>query len=141
MKTQRFAIGLTVLNLFILMSILFRANSAAVPETAPVLRGRALELVDARGRVRAEIKVLPALPTVKMPDGTTGYPESVQLRLISSKGGPNVKLAASEDGAGLSLVAESEYVQTGYVQILSRDTNLPLVKLVTKDGREQVIKP
>jgi hypothetical protein len=141
MKTQRFAFGLTVLNLFILMSILFRANSAAMPETAPVLRGRALELVDARGRVRAEIKVLPALPTVKMPDGTTGYPESVQLRLISSKGGPNVKLAASEDGAGLSLVGESGSVQTGYVQILSRDTNLPFVKLVTKDGREQVIKP
>ena len=141
MKTQRFAIGLTVLNLFILMCILFRANSGAMPETAPVLRGRALELVDARGRVRAEIKVLPALPTVKMPDGTTGYPESVQLRLISSKGGPNVKLAASEDGAGLSLVGESGSVQTGYVQILSRDTNLPFVKLVTKDGREQVIKP
>ena len=141
MKTQRFAIGLTVLNLFILIGILFRANSAAMPETAPVLRGRALELVDARGRVRAEIKVLPALPTVKMPDGTTGYPESVQLRLISSKGGPNVKLAASEDGAGLSLVGESGSVQTGYVQILSRDTNLPFVKLVTNDGREQVIRP
>ena len=141
MKTQRFAIGLTVLNLLILMCILFRANSAAMPETAPVLRGRALELVDARGRVRAEIRVLPALPTVKMPDGTTGYPESVQLRLISSIGGPNVKLAASEDGAGLSLVGESGSVQTGYVQIISRGTNLPFVKLVTKDGREQVIRP
>ena len=141
MKTQRFAIGLTVLNLFILMSILFRAISATTPETAPVLRGRALELVDDRGRVRAEIKVLPALPTVKMPDGTTGYPESVQLRLISSKGGPNVKLAASEDGAGLTLVGESGYVQTGYVQILARGTNLPFVKVITNDGREQVLKP
>ena len=141
MKTQRFAIGLTVLNLFILMSILFRASSAATPDAAPVLRGRALELVDDRGRVRAEIKVLPALPTVKMPDGTTGYPESVQLRLISSKGGPNVKLAASEDGAGLSLVGESGYVQTGYVQILARGTNLPFVKVITNDGREQVLKP
>ena len=141
MKTQRFVISLTVLNLFILMSTLFRASSAATPEVAPVLRGRALELVDDHGRVRAEIKVLPALPAEKTPDGTTGYPESVQLRLISSKGGPNVKLAASEDGAGLSLVAESEYVQTGYVQILSKGTNLPFIKIVTKDGREQVMKP
>ena len=140
MKTQRFIISLTVLNLFILMSTLFRANSAATPEIAPVLRGRALELVDDHGRVRAEIKVLPALPAEKSPD-RNGYPESVQLRLISSRGGPNVKLAASEDGAGLSLVAESEYVQTGYVQILSKGTNLPFIKIVTKDGREQVMKP
>jgi hypothetical protein len=44
MKTQRFAIGLTVLNLFILMSTLFRANSATTSEAAPVLRGRALEM-------------------------------------------------------------------------------------------------
>ena len=64
---------------------------------------RALELIDDRGRVRAELKVFPALPTVKMPDGTIGYPESVMLRLIDSKGGPNVKLSASEDGSGLVL--------------------------------------
>jgi hypothetical protein len=29
-----------------------------------------------------EVKVLPAQPTLKMPDATTGYPEAVQLRLI-----------------------------------------------------------
>src|SRR5260370_35555311 len=103
MKTQRFAIGLTVLNLFILMFILFRANSGAMPETAAVLRGRALELGDARGRVRAAIKVLPALATVKMPDGTAGYPESVQLRLISWKGGPDAKLAGGEAAASLAM--------------------------------------
>jgi hypothetical protein len=141
MKTQRFVISLTVLNLFILMSTLFRASSSVTPDVPPVLRGRALELVDDHGRVRAEIKVIPALPAEKTPDGKTGYPESVQLRLISSKGGPNVKLAASEDGAGLDLVAESEYVQTGYVQILSRGTNLPFIKIATKNGREQVMKP
>src|SRR2546426_10422324 len=28
----------------------------------------------------------------KMPDGTTGYPETVLLRLLSSKGGPNIKI-------------------------------------------------
>ncbi len=136
MRIQRFAIVLTVINLLILMSALFRANSAATPEVVPVLRGRALELVDDRGQVRAEIKVLPAQPNFKMPDGTTGYPETVQLRLITSKNGPNVKLGTMEDGAGLVLGGES-----GYVQILSRGTNLPFVKLVTKDGREQVIKP
>src|SRR2546430_8324828 len=107
MKTQRLAIGLTVLNLFILMSSLFRANSAATPEIAPVLRGRGLEIVDEKGRVRAMIKVFPADPKVKMPDGTTGYPETVLLRLIDSKGAPNVKISATEDGSGLNLGGES----------------------------------
>src|ERR1044071_782466 len=98
MKTQRYAIALTVLNFLILMPVLFRANSAAVPEVAPVLRGGALEIVDDQGRVRAMIKVFPADPKVKMPDGTTGYPETVLFRLIDSKGAPNVKIAEIEGG-------------------------------------------
>jgi len=136
MKTQRFAIGLVVLNLFILMCTLFRAQSAAKPEVAPVLRCRELYLVDDAGRVRAELKVTPAQPKLKMPDGTTGFPESVLFRLISSTGSPHVKLGANEDGGGLVLGGEG-----GYVQILSRGTNVPFVKIVTKDGREQVMKP
>jgi hypothetical protein len=136
MTTQRLAIGLTVLNLAILVTILLRANSAPTPE-APVLRGRALEIVDDQGRVRAMIKVFPANPTVKMPDGTLGYPETVLLRLIDSKGAPNVKIAATEDGAVVSLVGESNPT---HVQVLARGTS-PSLKLVNKDGREQLIKP
>ena len=94
---------------------------------------RALELVDDRGRVRAEIKVLPAQPALKMPDGTVGYPETVQLRLIDSKGGPNVKLVATEDGSGLVLGGES-----AYVQILARG-GTPFLKVVNKDGRQRTI--
>jgi hypothetical protein len=137
MKTQRFAIVLTVLNLFVLMAALFRANSAATPDIAPVLRARALEIVDDQGRVRAMIKIFPADPKVKMPDGTTGYPETVLLRLIDSKGAPNVKIAATEDGSGVSLGGESNPT---HVQILARGTNTSL-KLVNKDGHEHVIKP
>jgi hypothetical protein len=142
MQTQRLLIGLTVINLLVLACAPFRAVSAAASEPAPVapavpdvLRARALELVDERGRVRAEIKVCPAQPDVKMPDGTRGYPESVLLRLIDSTNGPNVKLTATEDGAGLVLGGES-----GYVQLLSRGANPPFVKLVTKDGHERVVK-
>jgi hypothetical protein len=87
MKTQRLAIGLTVLNLVILMSALLRANSAPTPELGRVLRGRALEIVDDQGCVRAMIRVFPVSPTAKMPDGTRGYPETVLLRLINSLGG------------------------------------------------------
>jgi hypothetical protein len=71
MKTQRFAIGLTVLNLFVLMFLLFRNDSSANSQIAPVLRGRAIEIVDDRGRVRAMIKVLPPSPDIKLSDGTT----------------------------------------------------------------------
>ena len=85
--------------------------------------------------MRAEIKVLPAQPALKMPDGTTGYPETVQLRLISSQGSPHVKLVTTEDGSGLVLGAEK-----GYTQLLSRGTD-PFIKIVTKDGRERTIKP
>src|SRR3954469_15940992 len=128
MKTQRFAIGLTVLNLFILMSALFRANSATTPDLPPVLRIRGLELVDDQGRVRAMLKVFPANPEVKMPDGTMGYPETVLLRLIDSKGRPNVKIAATEDGSGMSLGGESDPT---HVQILARGTNTSMT-LVNK---------
>ncbi len=137
MKTQRFAIGLTVLNLVILLFALPRANSAPSSEIAPVLRGRGLEIVDEQGRVRAMIKVFPASPTAKMPDGTVGYPETVLLRLIDSKGSPHIKIAATEDGSALSFGGESNPT---HVQILARGTSTSL-KLVNKDGREQLIKP
>ena len=135
MKIQRVLIALTVLNLALLVFLLAQIRPAIALEVAPLLRGRALEIVDDQGRVRAEIKVLPAQPTLKMPDGTTGYPETVLLRLITSKGGPNVKVSTIEDGSGIVLGGEK-----GYTQLLSRGHD-PFIKIVTKDGREQVFKP
>jgi hypothetical protein len=137
MKIQRFALGLTVLNIFILMAAFFHAHSATTPEQPPVLRVRGLELVDDQGRVRAMLKVFPADPNVKMPDGTTGYPETVLFRLIDSKGGPNVKIAATEDGSALSLVGEAN---PAHVQIMARGADTSMT-FVNKDGKQQVIKP
>jgi hypothetical protein len=102
-----------------------------------VVRARALEIVDDQGRVRAMIRVFPANTEVKMPDGTTGYPETVLLRLIDSKGAPNVKIAATEDGSAVSLGGESNPT---HVQVLARGASTSL-KLVNNDGREQVIRP
>jgi len=135
MNTQRFLIALTVVNVAVLAISLARPGAAA--DGAPVLRGRALEIVDDRGRVRASITVFQADPSVKMPDGTTGYPETVLLRLINSKGGPNVKLATTEDGAGLVLGGESNPT---HVQVLARGTTTSL-KLNNKDGRVKLIEP
>lgn len=134
-KLQRLTIILTALNLILLAFGLAQLRPAAAQGVVPVIRGRALEIVDDQGRVRAEIKVLPAQPALKMPDGTTGYPEAVQLRLISSQNSPHVKLVTTEDGAGLVLGGEK-----GYTQLLSRGAD-PFVKIVTKDGRERTIKP
>ena len=137
MKIQRFALALTLLNLALLVFLVVEHRKVEAQQVAPVLRGRELQLVDDQGRVRADLKVYPADPKVKMPDGTTGYPEAVMLRLYSSQGRPNIKLATTEDGAGLVLGGEANPT---YVQILSRGGN-PFVKIVNKDGREQVIKP
>jgi hypothetical protein len=134
MKAQRLSIALAVFNFLGLLTVLLLFTTAFKPEAVPIVRTHAFELLDDHGKVRAEIKVLPAEPARKMPDGTVGYPETVLLRLIDSEGGPNVKIGATEDGSGLVLGGES-----GYVQILSRKAE-PIVKLANKAGDEQVIE-
>lgn len=126
MRTQRFAVGLTVLNLFILFATLFHANSAPPPAIPPILRARGLEIVDDHDRVRAMIKVFPT---------TNGYPETVLLRLITSQGRPNVKIAATEDGSGASFGGDADPTD---IQILARGTNTS-IKLVNQDGKQQMI--
>ncbi len=137
MNAQNILVGVLVLtNVGFIGSQFVHPRAEQAATIAPVLRGRALELVDDRGRIRAEIKVIPAQPSVKMPDGTTGYPEAVVLRLINSQNGPDIKLTSTEDGGGISLGGDS-----GYVQILSRGAHPPFIKIVNNDGRQQVIKP
>jgi hypothetical protein len=81
MKTQ-LLLGLTVTNLVLLGFSLLHPNKVEADNIAPVLRGRALEIVDNKGLVRAEIKVLPAQPNFKMGDGTTGYHDQALARAI-----------------------------------------------------------
>ncbi|HEV7365815.1 MAG TPA: hypothetical protein VGN76_08210 [Gemmatimonadales bacterium] len=137
MKNQRLLIVITVFNLILLLFSVAQTRAVMTEPVAPVLRGRALEIVDDKGRVRASITVLPGDPKFKMPDGTVGYPESVLLRLISPEGRPNVKLGASAQGSGLGLGGEDDPT---YVQILAQGSSTS-IKLTNKDGREQVIKP
>jgi hypothetical protein len=137
MKNQRFLVVITILNILLLAVSASQTRAVVTEGIAPVLRGRALEIVDDRGRVRASITILPPDPKVKMPDGTTGYPETVLLRLITSKGRPNVKLGASERGSGLGLGGDDDPT---YVQILAEGRSTSL-KLTNKDGRERLIKP
>jgi hypothetical protein len=141
MKIQRVLIAiniaLTTVTMVLLAFLLARAKTVSAQGVASVLRGRALEIVDDRGRVRASITVIPGDPKFKMPDGRTGYPESVLLRMISPKGRPNIKIGASDEGAGVGIGGESDPT---YVQIIAEGTSTAL-KLTNKDGRQQVIKP
>jgi len=136
MQSRHVIIALVIVNVALLLFQGVHGKPNPAGGDAVDLRIRSLELVDDHGRVRAELKIYPAQPDLKMPDGTTGYPEAVQLRLITSQGAPNVKLVATEDGAAASLVGEK-----GYVQVMSRSHEDPFVKIVTKDQREKVLKP
>jgi hypothetical protein len=137
MKTQRLMIVLTVINFMILMFNLTHSGTATADGVVPVLRGRALEIVDDQGRVRASIKVHPADQAFKWPNGRIGIPETVMFRLIDAKGRPEVKLGASEQGAGLGLVGKSDSTQV----VLQAEGADSLLKLMNEDGRQQQIKP
>jgi len=100
-----------------------------------VLRGRALEIVDDQGRVRASLSVLPA--------GTSAhgdrYPETVLLRLITERGRPSVKISTSEEAAGVSLAGPSNTKDT-YV-ILEAKGTASSFKMRNENGREKIVKP
>lgn len=57
MKIPRLLMALTIANLGLLVLLVGRIRSAEADSVEPVLRGRALEIVDDRGRVRASILV------------------------------------------------------------------------------------
>ncbi len=135
MKTQRLLIVLTLLNVALLIFTLAQKRPAVAEGIPPVLRGRALEIVDERGRVRASLNVL---PPKTQPNGET-YPETVLLRLITERGRPSVKISTSEQAAGVSFAGPSNTKDT-YVILEAKGTASSL-KLRNEDGREQVVKP
>ena len=135
MKNQPFLVGLSVVNL-VLLAFLLVSHTAPVLayQRLPVLRGSALEIVDDRGRVRASIKVQPA--ETFEPTGRK-YPETVVLRLIDPRGRPEVKIAASEEGGGLSLVGSSDETRL----LLKAEGAGSSLRLTNRAGGEQVIEP
>jgi hypothetical protein len=135
MKTQRLLVALTVANLAAVAFALSAIRPAVADAVPAVLRGRALEIVDDQGRVRASLSVLPA--------GTSAHgdphQETVLLRLITERGRPSVKIGASEEAAGMSLTGPSGTKDT-YVILEAKGTASSL-KLRNENGREQTVKP
>jgi hypothetical protein len=129
MTLPRLLVALTVVNLGCVLLVLTQIRPGEADSIAPVLRGRALEIVDAQGRVRASI-------VLHAPD-PSGHPEAVVLRLIDPHGRPSVKLAGSVRGGGLGLVGEADATQA----ILKAEGAESALKLATKDGRHRLLTP
>ena len=96
MKSQSLLAALTLVNAVLLIFLLLQPHRTSAQEVAPVIRARALEIVDDQGRVRAAIRVFPPDPKVKMP---------------------------VEDGSGISLGGDSNPTN---IQILARGANTSL---------------
>lgn len=127
---------LTVFNLVLLLLLLARVPQAARASDAPILRGRGLEIVDDQGRVRASIQVFPPNPKFRTAEGKP-YPETVLLRLIASNGSPHVKLAATEEGAGLGLGGTTDPT---YIQIMAAGDET-FLNMTNKDGKKSKLRP
>ena len=134
MKIQRIAFALTVVNIVIMAFLLAQMRPAHAQEqrqnTIPVLRGRGLEIVDSLGRLRASITLQPPVEV----DGKK-YPENILLRLIDPNGKPMVKIGAAENGAGLTLINQSDE------GVLIHGHNDSSFVKITYKGKERVIKP
>jgi hypothetical protein len=127
---------LTLLNLGLLAVLLSQQlRPAFAASELPMLRGRGLEIVDDKGRVRASITVMPA---GKSPQGDE-FSETVLLRLITERGRPSVKIGSSEPVSGLSFAGPTGTKDT-YVILQSKGTASTL-KLRNEDGKEQVVGP
>jgi hypothetical protein len=136
MKLSRSVVALTAANLALLLLLVVQQLRPGFAQgEAPVLRGRALEIVDSIGRVRASINVL---PSSKSPSGED-QAETVLLRLITERGRPSVKIGSSEPTSGLSFAGPTGTKDT-YLILQAKGTTSSL-KLRNEDGREQVVTP
>lgn len=136
MKTSRGLLALTIVNLLLLLAtVTHQLRPAFAQAEPPVLRGRALEIVDGQGRVRASINVLAAATSLNGEETS----ETVLLRLITERGRPTVKIGASEPVSGLSFAGPTGTKDT-YVILQAKGT-ASVLKLRNEDGREHVLGP
>ena len=136
MNTRPMLYALTVLYLALLALALVQPLRPAFAQSElPVLRGRARAIVDAHGRVRASINVLPPSKSSSGDEQS----ETVLIRLITERGRPSVKIGSSAPASGLSLAGPTGTKDT-YVILQAKGTTSSL-KQRNEDGREQVLGP
>ena len=127
---KRITIPLLITNVLLVLIVLGHGAFAQQQPVAAVLRGRALELVDERGRIRCRINV-----------EQTG---EVVLRLTDQRGVIRVKLGAGADGSGMLLLDEK--TEPG-IHLIARQTatadkkNTTGITLTGPNGRRKVVAP
>jgi len=133
---ERLMVLMTMVNAAVLaFTIGGRRPVEAKSDALPVLRGSALEIVDAQGRVRASIGVLPADNSAN----SQGIPETVLLRLITERGRPAIKISTSEEGSGFMAAGPTGTSQT-YVTVGSKG-NTASMRVRNEDGTELTVAP
>ena len=136
MRTPRSLMVLTGLNAVLLVVLLVQQFRPAVAASQPpVLRGSGLQIVDSQGRVRASISVMPAEKSATGEE----HAETVLLRLITEKGRPTIKIAATEPASGMSVVGPTG-TQSTYAILEAKGTATSF-KLRNENGGEQVVSP
>jgi hypothetical protein len=128
MRQHRLAIGLITLNLLVLA--LVAAQAAPDGAADGVLRGRALELVDERGLVRAKLDVEES--------------GEVVFRLIDQNGTIRVKFGDAEHGSSLLLIDEATEPAVHIVARRAPTPGRPNTTSITlrgADAEPRVIRP
>ena len=133
-KLTRLTFLFTLINLGLFGWLVAQSGRVAAQDTVPVLRGRALEIVDEQGRVRASI--------TRYPSSGATFDDVVILRLHDRAGRPTVKLATHETssgatGAGLGLLGDSDSTQA----FIGADGPGAKVELKNADGRRHQLQP
>ena len=128
MKMNRLVAILTIINLTILILILVQGRMVTTPATSDVLRVRAIELVDERDQVRAQLNVEPG--------GEVVFRLRCQDR-VGKSSFHRVKLGASEEGSGLLLL--NELTEPGIHLLV--DPSETYITLTEQGGAKQEIKP
>jgi hypothetical protein len=122
MKFHRICVSLCVVNLLFLAFITVHDRSRADERVSPVLRTRAIELLDDNGKKRAQLNV-----------ESNG---EVVFRLRDPSGTIRAKFGADERGAGLILMDERTEAT---VQLRANDKGGNLA-LFTREGKKLEIK-
>ncbi len=124
MKIPFLNIALLLTNLCILFFITTGQKSKdKTPETVPVLRAQLIELVDAKGQVRAQLKV--------EENGETLF------RMKDAQGTIRVKLAAGGDGSGLVLLDDKTEVG---IHAIAKGKG-SFLTVANQNGKKQTIQP
>ena len=125
MRFRRLTAAGIAINFLLLCGLLVHrqpASAQSVPAVTPMLRAQAIELVDQRGQIRAQLSVESNGETI--------------LRMRDADGTIRVKLGASKEGSGLVLLDAS--TEPG-LHLLARPTGS---SLTVKHGNQQrIVRP